>query len=248
MYTNQAVKFTIDLNGFDVNNAFEDVRVLISQNNRWDNMISDLKPTFANNSKLTYFHQDNNHFPGGKEYRTIDTRNLNFHSERIKNIITGNPIRIILKTDEFRSFINKMEWRDLNGKFSISTTEGENSDLESEYTKVDFFLKPAHKTEYDYGNIYLFGAMTNWEIDDRYLFKYNYNSHLYELSLLLKQGVYNYHYAFINHNNNIVDIGFIEGNSKDTENDYAVFVYAKPLGENHEALIGYKVLNSVKQQ
>ena len=248
IYTNQAIKFNVDLNGFDVNNIFDDVRVIISQNNRWDNMIADLKPTFANNSKLTYYHQDNNHFPGGKEYRTIDTRNLNFQSERIKSIITGNPTRIILKTDEFRSFINKMEWKDLNGKFSIATTEGENSDLESEYTKVAFFLKPAHKNEYDEGNIYLFGAMTNWDIDENYLFKYNYNSHLYELNLLLKQGVYNYHYAFINHNDKNVDIGFIEGNSKDTENDYTVFVYAKSLGENYDALIGYKIINSIKHE
>ena len=98
------------------------------------------------------------------------------------------------------------------------------------------------------GNIYLFGAFTNWEIDDRYQLKYNYNSHLYELSLLLKQGVYNYHYAFLRHDNKNIDLGFIEGNSKDTENDYSIFVYAKPLGENYEALIGYRVINSFKQQ
>ena len=141
-----------------------------------------------------------------------------------------------------------MEWRDLNGKFSIGSMQAENTDLESEYTKIDFFLKPAHKIEYNDGNIYLFGALTNWEIDDRYQLKYNYNSHLYELSLLLKQGVYNYHYAFLRHDNKNIDLGFIEGNSKDTENDYSIFVYAKPLGENYEALIGYRVINSFKQQ
>ena len=62
--------------------------MVISQNNRWDNNITELKPTFVNNSKFTYYHQDNNHFTGGKEYRAIDTRNLNFQSERIKSIIT----------------------------------------------------------------------------------------------------------------------------------------------------------------
>ena len=67
-------------------------------------------------------------------------------------------LAVNLKPDEFRSYIHKMEWKDLNGKFSIGTTEGDDPDLESEYTKVDFFLKPAHKIEYTDGNIHLFGA------------------------------------------------------------------------------------------
>ena len=79
-----------------------------------------------------------------------------------------------------------MEWRDLNGQFAISNNM-QNSDTESEYNEVYFKLQPGHNMEYPDADIYLLGAINNWEISEEYKMRYNINSKIYENTLLLKQ-------------------------------------------------------------
>ena len=243
-YFNQAIELDISLLNYNINNP-SDITLVIEQNDRWDKSISNLKPSFVRNNVYSYRHQDNNHFPGGKEFRAIDLRDINFKSERIHDIILDNPNKIILKVDEFRSFIHKMEWRDLNGQFAINNNM-QNSDTESEYNEVYFKLQPGHNMEYPDADIYLFGAFNNWEISEEHKMSYNLNNKMYENTLLLKQGVYNYYYAYVSRQDSIVNTSLIEGDSKDTENDYHIYVYVKPLGEIHDELIGYSILNSIK--
>jgi hypothetical protein len=64
--------------------------------------------------------------------------------------------------------------------------------------------------------------------------------------LLLKQGIYNYYYTFLRKGDQTGDTGFIEGDSKETENDYFIYLYAQPMGQSFDELIGYTIINSVK--
>ena len=72
------------------------------------------------------------------------------------------------------------------------------------------------------------------------------NSNRYLLSLLLKQGVYDYQYVWVDKTGK-PDYTALEGSHFETENDYQLLVYYKPPGARWEELIGYQVLNSAKK-
>ena len=93
----------------------------------------------------------------------------------------------------------------------------------------------------------MIGALTNWQCNSLSQMKYNFNSSAYELDLLLKQGYYNYQFAYYNTFTNKVDIAYIEGNHYETENDYWVFVYYKSFSSRYERLIGVQIANSNKK-
>ena len=95
-------------------------------------------------------------------------------------------------------------------------------------------------------NIYIYGALTDWQTDKNAVMTYNYEHKAYEGSLLLKQGYYNYCYALKENDKPMIDISYIEGSHYETENDYAIFVYHHPFNLRYDRLIGMQVINSVR--
>ena len=59
----------------------------------------------------------------------------------------------------------------------------------------------------------------------------------YELSLLLKQGFYNYKYVTVDYKNNLNDYE-IDGSFYQTENEYTVLVYYRKMGARYDEVIG----------
>ena len=68
---------------------------------------------------------------------------------------------------------------------------------------------------------------------------YNSGKGVYESSLFLKQGFYNYQY-FVDSQRLSSD--YFEGSHFETENVYEVLVYYRPFRPNADLLIGYFVL------
>jgi hypothetical protein len=68
------------------------------------------------------------------------------------------------------------------------------------------------------------------------------------LTLLLKQGYYNFQYVYVPQGSLVADHKNIEGSFWETENDYQIFVYYKPMGERYDRLVGYRKLNSVENR
>jgi hypothetical protein len=62
----------------------------------------------------------------------------------------------------------------------------------------------------------------------------------------LKQGFYNYQYAFLRDGDNKLDIEYIEGNQGQTENDYTILIYHRAMGTFYDRLISVKNLNSIR--
>ncbi len=242
--THQEVDFTIELGNFDVRNPFEEINVIVMQNARSDNAKTDLKPHFVRNQELVYDYREKNLFPGGKEYREFDTRNLRMQSKRIKQIVSINDTEtVFIAADQPRSFLQYHYWTDLNGEFVTDAAYSNDSSLEGDYTNVLFTLP--FKAVLPSGHLFVYGALSNWETDTDNQMKYNYERQSYECSLYLKQGYYNYVYAFVPENETIADMELIEGNSFETENNYTIFVYQRTFGAKYDKLIGVKTLNSL---
>src|SRR5262249_42374210 len=81
-YSKQHIDFTISGVGYDLNNPYKDLKVMITQNNRWDNAVTNIKPTFINGTQLSYSLDDASTFNGGNEFRFFDIRSLRFLTER----------------------------------------------------------------------------------------------------------------------------------------------------------------------
>ena len=246
MKSHQEVDFTLK-NTFNCNDPFQDIKVIISQNYRWDNIITDLKPLFVKDNELIYNYEDGNVFPGGSEFRWFDAKSVRYQTERVKAISYEKPnFHFTLIPDEKRTFKIYFQWQDLNGKFLVKNSEGINSSVEADYIYVHFSL-PYEAPMID-GNMYVFGGFSDWQCIKNNMLKYNYEKKAYELSLLLKQGFYDYQYAYLKDGTREIDLGFIEGNHYETENDYFIFVYWHDISSRYDRLVGYKMINSIHQK
>ena len=95
------------------------------------------------------------------------------------------------------------------------------------------------------GNLYIFGALTDWHYQKEAIMKYDSKYSAYTGTLYLKQGYYNYEYVLLKNNATVGDETFIEGNHYETENDYSIYVYNQEQGTNYDKLIAVKRLNSI---
>ncbi len=240
------IDFKINYSGYQINNPYSDLKIILMQNGRWDNAKTDLKPVFMKDNELVYDYDEQNVFDGGNEFRFFDIKSIRYHSERIYKVTTdslGNHVE--LYTDEKRTYKRYYSQADMNGDFLIKVQEGNNSEVEADYCYVSFFL-PYDAAMTD-GNLYVFGAFNAWKCTTENLLHYNPKRFGYECTLYLKQGYYNYEYVFLKDGEVAADETIIEGMHYDTENDYSILVYHRQPGTFYDQLIGVKRTNSMKQ-
>ncbi|MDX2173777.1 MAG: DUF5103 domain-containing protein [Bacteroidota bacterium] len=247
-YNKQHIDFSIYNSGYDITNPYADLKVVISQNNRWDNAVTDIKPTFMGNNTLTYSLDDASTFNGGNEFRYFDTRSLRILTERVKENYKDESLKnhTVLYPEELRATKAYTFYNDINGNFLIKNTNSiGNTDLESDYVYVEFFLPYVNPEPT--GNFYILGKLTDWRMNKLSKMTYNPKRFGYEAKLYLKQGYYNYEYVLSNDKNRSGDETITEGSYWDTENDYNIFVYHRKIGTYYDQLIGFKKLNSLKK-
>jgi hypothetical protein len=247
-YNKQHIDFTISSSGYDLNNPGKDMKVILTQNNRWDNAVTDIKYTFMNGNQFIYSLDDASTFNGGNEFRFFDVRSLRFLTERVKDIYRDESYKshAVLYPDESRATKPYLFYNDFNGNFLIRNRETQGPmNIEADYVYVEFFLP--YSTPEAKGNFYIMGKLTDWRMNKLSKMTYNYQRFGYEAKLLLKQGFYNYTYVLSNDTKKGGDDTVLEGNHWDTENDYYIFVYHRQFGTYFDQLIGYKKLNSLKK-
>ena len=235
--TKHEIDFIIKHPNITIADPFSDIKVTIKQNNRGDNAITDLKPLFVKNNELIYDYQEDNTFWGNNEFRHFDIKSLRYQSERIKEIIFDSTYHhVYLFNDRKRPFDRYSIEPDINGKFLIKSQEGWKSSIEADYAFVHFTLPVDHIS---YGELYVIGKFTNWQLEAANKLKYNADKMQYEASIYLKQGYYNYHYALKDTTTNRVDVSFIEGTHYQTRNDYYIYVYYRAVGDRYDRFVGF---------
>ena len=76
--------------------------------------------------------------------------------------------------------------------------------------------------------------------------KYDANINAYRISLLLKQGYYNYQFLVVEHGETAGKLFPMENSFHETENDYLILVYYKNFNDRSHRLIGAQIVNSVR--
>jgi hypothetical protein len=249
-YSKQQIDFTISSAGYNMTNPYKDMHVVLIQNNRWDNAVTGMQPTFMNGGQFIYSLDEASTFNGGNEFRYFDIRSVRFLTEKVQNIYKDEndsyKTHAVLYADESRASKPYLFYNDFNGNFLIKNRETlTNNDVEGDYVYVDFFLQ--YPKPVSTGNVYIMGKLTDWRMNRNSKMNYNYKRMGYEARLHLKQGYYNYIYVISDDAKKGGDETAIEGNFWDTENDYYILVYHRKFGTYYDQLIGYRKLNSLKK-
>lgn len=245
-FQKQEVVFTINYPNYDqILNPVEEVQVVLMQNDRWDNAIFNLKPQFVKNQQLVYQYEQGNQFDGGNEYRPLDLRTNRYAPPGTKNLSyeADKRYHYYLQIDKARYNQPYTVYPDINGRYRINTRDLVGDvNLESDYSAVHFSLVP--DPNYDKEKVYIVGQFNNYNPSDDYSMQLNDSTGRLEATLYLKQGYYNYMYATLQKASVALSPAKIEGNFSDTENDYSIFVYHKPIGLRYYKLISYTTFKS----
>lgn len=234
--TNQQLNFKINYSRIDMVNPMESVKTLIRQNQRWDNVRSNVAPSFIREDirelEYRFFDQDNE-FKAGNEFRFVDFRSLNYPGRNTGRLDRSKrPFHLSVLTDQPRGDQVYSQYADMNGNYVIENLDNRDAALSGDYVFVTFTLA----TQPVNGDVYLLGALNNWERTADSKMNYLANQNLYEKTLFLKQGWYDYQYWVQAPREN----GFLlEGSYFQTENLYEVFIYYRPFRPNADLLIGY---------
>jgi hypothetical protein len=235
---NQQIEFEIDYSRINVANPYTDIVVILRQNQRWDNAIANLKPTLIREDQTTlvyrHFNLENN-FAGGNEFRFFDLRAVRFLGQNVDRIdVNETNVEADLMVDRSRLNESYSQIRDMNGQYLIENMEQRNPRIESEYINTRFFLQLEDTV---FSNVYLGGELVNWNYNQESRMKYDPVNNLYTNELLLKQGWYNYAYLAGNEGNPTTFP--LEGSHFETENEYEILVYFRPIGFRYDVLAGY---------
>lgn len=234
--SHQQVSFTVNHSGYDIRNPHSEIKVQVTQNQRTDNMVTNIQPTYLTSSELRYEHNKQLIFPAGNEYRRFEMVNVRHTSQRVQEIEYYEPYyHVTLFPDEPRTN-NYIYDKDQNGRFVIRYDQATDNTIEADYFFVHFSFP--RETPFANGDLYLQGAFAN-KPNESYKLSYNEEDKAYQLVRLLKQGAYNYQYLFVPNGKQQGITNFTEGNYYQTENEYLILIYHRPWGERYDKLIGY---------
>ena len=239
----QKVNFVIQHPGLLIQNPYQEIRVIVMQNQRFDTQKMTNVPLFIRNDQLIYEDVKTNDFDGGNEFRFFDTRSMRFKSQTTQSIYQDSLYHVKLFADAVWNTPTYTSQFDENGNFYIMNQDGTNPDYDGDYGWIYFTLLATPPTEN--GQVYIVGKFNNYRKDEESRMIYDPANKLYHTRLLLKQGVTNYHYVWADAKGNIDNNAF-DGNFYETENSYQILVYYRQPGSRHEELISYSTLNSRK--
>ncbi len=238
MFTWQEVDFLVNTGNYIVRNPAMYLHASIIQNGRWDNAITGLRYRSGKPGEYSFNYDNNeNAMPGSSEFRFFDTKSLRYNGSNIVSIgYRDNTNYAFVVQDEARPYGSYISNPTLHGYYYIKNEDFSGINTE-DYVKTVFTLR----TEFTVsgGDLYIFGALTDWQIKPEAKMVQNPHNGLWEGMLFLKQGFYNYQYVYVKNGTQYADATYIEGSHWETANEYSVLVYLQDEGAVYDKLIGY---------
>lgn len=245
--TKQRLVVNLNTTALDVYNTNQQIKVVVMQNNRWDNAQIATAPTFIRDKILEYNSEGVFEFEGGREWLWLDLRSFRLQSDRVKKGNYGdNSTSLTVHPDTAREGFRYQYYKDYNGAYFIEMLEDYNYWWQSDYANVHFtYYPPAHEP-YQEKELYLIGELTQFKTDENSRMNFNVEKGIYEKTLFLKNGYYDYSYVTLENTKNASpSFQFTEGNTWETENQYTVLVYYMGFGGRADELVGVATINSL---
>ncbi len=239
--THHEIDVQVDYADFQVFNPMEEFHLVLKQNGRWDNMVTDLKPNRFKSEYLEYDYENENSFPAGNEFREFSIKSLQTYGLHVKRIGRKDSIfRVKLMHDGERDKAYYTFNFDINGKKKIHVTNRNNPHVEADYALVNFTLaSPFGEMN---GDIYVVGDLNNWQMDESNKMEYRPRSNSYRSIIRLKQGYYNYQYLFVPEGDKKGITETFEGDYFQTNNQYQVYLYHRNQDLFYDRLVSVRFL------
>lgn len=233
----QQLSLVIDSERSDVIDPFNDLIVMVQQNSRFDNEIALHHPLRMQGRHLSvYEHLPQLIFEAGNEYRRFETVRTDYPGMHVESVGYFDPYyNFTLTTDTQRAEDSYLYDRTQHGAYVINAYNTDFPDTDAEYVVVHFTL---NIPEIQDAMVFIDGDFVNRRFDPESLMTFNKATGLYERSMLLKQGSYNYQYLVVPSGHNRGYTAPIEGDNYQTSNVYLVKVYARHPGDRYDRLIG----------
>ena len=244
-FTNQKVNFTLS-HQITIQNPYRDLKIVLMQNGDPLTAKLNTKPTYVKPGALVYNEISSNDFSGGNEFRKFDFRSFRYKAAHVQDVSNDSINHVILFPDQNRNAAKYTLESDDNGSFFIRNQDNRDNDTDSDYSLVQFTLNAGAGGNTD-GDVYVIGRFNNFTLTEENKLVYDAGKKKFQLSLYLKQGVYDYQYAWKDRSTGKADISLFEGSFFETENNYQAFVYYRKPGSRWDELIGYQTLSTIQK-
>ncbi len=240
----QKLDITLNYAQITVQNPYLDIKVRVLQNSRYDVSQTVSQPSFVQPNQLIYADINTFDFEGGNEFRRFDIRSLRFQSDHVATIYRDSSSNtVVLVKDRPLTYVNYTFDYDEDGEFFIRNLDGSDPRIDADYANVYFSFyadKPSNT-----GNVYIVGGFNSYQISDQYKMTYDPELKHFQTSLILKQGLYDYHYVWVDHKG--LDDTVFDGSYFEAENSYQILVYYRRLGSRWDELVGFNTVNSLRK-
>lgn len=234
--SHQQLTIGIDTGTDNIDNPFTDLTVTVEQNGRQDNITTVTRPSRIAGTTAWFEHDRNLIFSAGNEYRRMEVVSVNYPGMNVEDLSYAYPYyHATLHTDEPR--VDKQYSFDStqHGRFRVREYDSDDPDTEADYIVTHFTLDAP---ELPAGDIFIDGDMVQRRFSPESRMVFNRATGLYEHSLLLKQGAYNYQYLMVPAGYMTGYTAPIEGDRYQTVNEYIVKVYCRRPGQRYDRLAG----------
>ena len=231
--SHQQVSFVLNYPPAEVVDPATEIKPYVYQNGRTDNAVSLFKPTYVTPGRLEYVHNRALIFPAGNEYRRFEVINMHYATQGVDEMHYFAPyFHATLLPDAMRR--NYSYDVDHDGRYLIRYNLAQDVDTEADYLFVHFTLDMPRRTG---GSYYLTGAFAHNGFTPEYQMVYNEKSRVYEATVLLKQGAYDFMYLWVPDGSRVGHTAPVEGNFYEAENEYQVYIYHRPFGGRYDRLV-----------
>lgn len=219
-------------------NAREEISTVVLQNQRWDNARRMIPAEYLDGTTMRWEHSRGLVFHAGNEYRRFENTTTHHAAMGMESLQWHDPYyHARLRLAEPRR--NYIFERDQNGICVIRTTENPDVDYAADYMLVHFELavdEPMPEGQH----LYVQGQWTSDYLTRENEMHYRPEMGIYECTMLLKQGYYNYLILSTDSPESPGRTSTIEGDYYQTENQYNALVYYRSAFNRYDRLIGYK--------
>lgn len=237
------MEFSIKSQAIIFQNPLKNVKVMLMQNGRFDNAITNIKPQYTIGNDLIYKYDKETQFWGGNEFlyfENKDVRAAAFNVARIDS--NGSLYNGYLFTNEARGEKPYTYYPDANGNFIPLNVNAENNNIEADYVWIYFSLSAPQAMSKD---IYVNGMFNNYMHTPEYKMDYDEKSGLFKKAIMIKQGFTNFQYEIADKAGKVDNANAVDGNFYQTESNYFAIVYYRENNSRYDRIVGKGIASSV---
>ena len=237
--SHQQVSLALNFGVERVTDPANQLRVVVMQNGREDNMKVNPKPTILNSNGAEWKHSRELIFDAGNEYRKYEVLDVSHPTMGIDHIHwNGEAYEVYPFIDEPRPHYLYDE--DANGSFFIRNSDNWQIETTCEYVWVVYRMKCPELLA---GKIMIDGWWATDANPETYEMTYDANAGMYTARILQKQGYYSYQYLWQKPDGS-KQYAPSEGSFYQTENRYQVLVYYRGINDNYWRLTAFRLYSS----